>query len=269
MISLDWKERLIRDSVDFFERKLPTGDFDFDIIYNAYPKRIDNKIPREVVTLVADTLASKMQKNHQQYVKFCDYIWQYKGENGKVVFACIISKFLKKDYDFYFDYAKKKVMTLKNTSDIFLMLEKIFLPLFKKQLADGIEPLINWLREGNENVNPLLVKMILRIGKLNPDFLKKFTARLENRWLTANEDFAKMCGSFLKSLGKIDKDLYLSIYKNYKTSREPVFVEILTHGLVLYDDLLFDIYENWSKSGNARLKKAALTGYKFLKKRKE
>ena len=62
MISLDWKERLIQDSIDFFERKLPAGDYDFDIIYNVYPKRTDNKIPRDVVVLVASTLSNKMVK---------------------------------------------------------------------------------------------------------------------------------------------------------------------------------------------------------------
>ena len=58
MISLDWKERIIKDTTDFFERKLPRGDFDIDIVYNAYPQRIYNKVPQAVITLVGKTLAA-------------------------------------------------------------------------------------------------------------------------------------------------------------------------------------------------------------------
>jgi len=268
MISLDWKDRLQRDSIDFFERKIPSGDYDFDIIYNAYPKRIENKIPREVVTLVADTLGSKMLKNHSQYIKFCDYIWQRKGENGKIVFAYIVSKFIKKDTPFYLEYTKKKMMTLQSPADIHLLLEKVFLPVFKKAPNDYVETFILWLKEDKEIINAPLIKLIIRIGKLNPDFLKKFTNKLESKWLGASEEFAHQCGNFLKSLGKVDSELYLSFYKNYRSTREPVFVEILTLGLMMYDDTLYEIYENWSHSGNARLKKAALVGFKYLKKKK-
>jgi len=45
-------------------------------------------------------------------------------------------------------------------------------------------------------------------------------------------------------------------------------VEILTLGLANYDDVLYEIYEIWNKSGNARLKKSAVSGKKFLMKRK-
>ena len=51
MISLDWKERLKKDTIDFAERKLPAHDYDIDIIYNAYPQRIDNKIPHGLFRL--------------------------------------------------------------------------------------------------------------------------------------------------------------------------------------------------------------------------
>jgi len=269
MISLDWKERLIADCIDFFERKLPEGYYDFDVIYNAYPKRIDNKIPRDIVVFVADTLASKMLKVHKEYLPFLDYIWKKKGENGKLVFSCILSKFIKKDQKFYYDYTKKYMDSIDNTSDVSLLMEKVFYPIYKKNPTEHIEPLINWLRDANDVISQNLIKIILKIGKSNSDFLKKFTDKMENRWLNATPEFAKVSGNFLKSLGKIDQELYLNFYRNYKATREPIFVEILTIGLMMYSDSLYETYENWSKSGNARLKKAALTGLKFLKKKKK
>jgi len=268
MITLDWKDRLVQDSIDYFERKLPGGDYDFDIIYNAYPGRTDNKIPRDVIVLVANTLATKMFKNHNSYLPFCDYIWKHKGINGKIAFSCIISKFLRKDQQFYLDYTKKYLYKTNDLTEINMLLDKIFYPLFKKQPLNYIEIIINWMRDDHEKINQQLIKTVFKIAKNDADFLNKFINRLEHRWMGASPEFVKICGFFLKQLSKHDYGTYLGIYKNYKTSREPIFVEILTYGLVKYDDMVFEMYENWSKSGNARLKKSAVSGLKFLNKRK-
>ncbi|MCK4695739.1 MAG: hypothetical protein KAT74_08245, partial [Candidatus Cloacimonetes bacterium] len=92
MISLDWKERLIKDTIDFFERKLTQGDYDIDIVYNAYPQRIDNKIPHAVITLVGKTLARKIFKTADQYFEFYKYLIENKGENGIIIFAYIMAR---------------------------------------------------------------------------------------------------------------------------------------------------------------------------------
>jgi hypothetical protein len=267
MISLDWKERLVRDSIDFFERKLPEFDYDFDIIYNAYPSRKDNKIPQEVIVLVANTLAAKMVKNHSEYIHFCDYIWHSKGTNGKIAFACIISKFIKKDYVFYSDYTKKFIEKTTDIAIINLLIDKIYLPIFKKQPIENIDNIINWLQEGNDTLRLQLIKMVFKIGKQSSFFIKKLTDKLESKWKDATPEFVKTCSLYLKNLAKHDYELYLTIYKSYVNSREPVFVEILTLGLTTYEDFIFYMYENWAKSGNARLKKAALSGQKYLKRK--
>jgi hypothetical protein len=268
MISLDWKERLVSDSLDFFERKIPQGDYDFEIIYNIYPMRVDNKIPREVVILVSETLASKMQIKHREYLKFCEYLWSRKGENGKLAFATIISKFTKKDIPFYLEYAKKFLSQIENPLELSQMMDKVYYPVFKKQHMECIDFIITWMIENNDLINQNLTRIVCKIGKSNSDFLKKFTDKLENKWFNASPEFSKICGAFLKSVGKMDTELYLSYYIKYKSTREPGFVEILSSGLVLYDDVLFEMFDNWSKSGNARLKKAAMSGLKFLTKKK-
>lgn len=268
MISLDWKERLINDTKDFFERKLPQNDYDFDIIYNAYPERVDNKIPREVVVLVATTLANLIGKNHYKFKDFFEYIWNKKGENGKIAFACLVSKFKKYDYKFYFEFAKKNLFNSSDAHDTNILIDKVFYPIFKKYPEEHIDTLIHWLREDNDIINQHLIKIPLKIGKNNSEYLSKFSSKLENRWLGASAEYVKISGLFLKQLYKLDKKLYLKIYKNYINTREPVFVEILTSGLTCYEDFLLEAYDNWSKSGNARLKKAALTGYKYLIKKK-
>jgi len=37
MLTIDWKERLVNDTKDYLANKLPNKDYDFDIIFNAYP----------------------------------------------------------------------------------------------------------------------------------------------------------------------------------------------------------------------------------------
>jgi len=179
MISLDWKERLIRDCNDFLERKIPQGDFHFDIIYNAFPLRQENKIPRDVIIFVSNTLGMKMVKKHKEYLPFCDFIWKYKGTNGRIAFSCIISKFLRKDYKFYFDYTRKYLKDCQDIVEINLLMDKIIFPIIKKQPLENVETIVNWLKEDKEKINQALIRTILKIGKENQDFLKRLIFRLE------------------------------------------------------------------------------------------
>jgi len=267
MISLDWKERLVRDSQDFLERKIPMGDYDFDIIYNAYPERIENKVPRDVVVLVSSTLASAMAKNPDQYKTFFDYIWEKKGENGKVAFACILGKVMSRKHNEYMDYVKAHLFKADNANDIALLLEKTLYPIFKKNPAQYFDTLIQWIREDNEQLSQCIIKMLMKLLKNESDLLRKFFAKMENRWMNASPNFIKINAFLIKSIAKTDETMYFSIYESYKNTRDPNFVEILTGGLTLYSDNIKEYYENWAKSGNARVKKAALTGLKFLKKK--
>lgn len=268
MISLDWKQRLTQDSLDYLKRKLPNRDFDFDVIYNAYPERIDNKVPREVVVLVANTLAAKMTKNPDEFKDFLEYIWLNKGENGKIAFSCIMSRIITKKPDEYLDYIKKLIFKTDNVTDINLLLEKTIFTLIKKNPAAYFDILIQWIKEDNEMVSMAIIKLVFRITKNEPDLTKKFFNKMENRWMNASPAFIKVNAFFLKMLAKIDEKFYLSIYDSYKSTREPVFVEILTSALAVYSPTLESYYDNWSKSGNARVKKAAISGFKFLQKKK-
>jgi hypothetical protein len=46
MLTIDWKERLTLDTDYYLEHKLPLQDYDFEIIFNAYPERSHGKIRR-------------------------------------------------------------------------------------------------------------------------------------------------------------------------------------------------------------------------------
>ena len=40
MLTIDWKERLTLDTDYYLEHKLPLQDYDFEIIFNAYPEAV-------------------------------------------------------------------------------------------------------------------------------------------------------------------------------------------------------------------------------------
>lgn len=83
MLTIDWKERLNMDAEDYLNNKLPNGDYDFEIIFNAYPERINGKIPAEVINYVAGVLVHKIGKNHEQYLPFYQQLWVKKGNTAK------------------------------------------------------------------------------------------------------------------------------------------------------------------------------------------
>ncbi|MCK4956471.1 MAG: hypothetical protein KAS49_02460, partial [Candidatus Cloacimonetes bacterium] len=153
MISLDWQERLKKDSIDFYERKLQIKDYDIDIIYNAYPQRIDSKIPQAVLTLVAKTLASKIAPKADEYLDFFDYIYTNKGENGKIIFAYIISIVIKKKPEFILNYLQQKLFTIQDQKECNLLMDKAVIPLLKKDEKKYLPIVLEWIKKDN----PILI----------------------------------------------------------------------------------------------------------------
>lgn len=272
MISLDWKERLKLDTVDFVARKIPQGDFDIDIVYNAYPKRVDNKIPSEVITFVAKNLAVKIGRNLDKYYCFYDYLWEKKGENGKVIFAYLMKKALKRKPTVFLDYLRKVLSSSDNYSDINTVLNKALLPLMKIESKKYIDIVFEWLNINNPELHKAVINLFIKIVKHDTSLLKYVFRKLERQWLYPNPHTIKDSISFLKASSKIDPAFYYSVYGDYKGSRNPVFVEILCNALNPVDDSseaekITEYLLTWQKSGNIRIKKAAVSALKSFKKR--
>ncbi len=269
MIPLDWKERLTKDSEDFFTRKIAIKDFDFDIIYNAYPERVDNKVPKEVVSFVANAIAVKMGNQVLDYIDFLDYLWYKKGENGKLAFVCIVTKLYRKKADFFLNFLSKKILESTCLIDLELLLDKCFYFMIKKDIKLHLDLLLGWFKNNNEVLHKAIIKLLVKIIKNEPGFLKPIFSKLESAWLYATPDTIKINSQFLKAISSLDKTFYLNLFENYRLTRNPAFVEILCGSLTFYNPMLDEIINAWSLSGNARLKKAALSGLKNLKRKKE
>ncbi len=268
MISLDWKYRLKEDTEDFFKRKLPSGDFDIEIIYNAYPERIDGKIPKEVITFVAKTLAGKLARKPEQYLDFYDYLWKSKGEFGRTALSYIMARAVKKNPDIFLDYTGKLVEKSRNEHDVNLLLDKTLFPLLKSKPEAYLDRAIRWLKFENTVSQKAVVKLLIKLCKQDEELIKPVFKRLESLWLYADAEMVKANIQFLKAVYKLDRDFYIDVFRHYHNTRNPVFVEILSGAIVDYDPVIEEAVALWVRSGNARLKKAALSAERILKRKK-
>jgi len=266
MISLYWKERLKQDTIDFFERKLPAKNYDIDIIYNAFPERIDNKIPHAVITLVGKTLASKIARTADMYFDFYNSLLENKGENGVIIFSYIMARAIKKKPDVFLDYLQNILYKEKDQKACNLIVDKAVYPFLKKKSLPYLDTISRWIKRDNKvlslSIQKLLVKLIMNDQKLITPIFKK----LETSWLYASSNMIKLNINFLKAIYKLDKDYYMSVFEDYKSTRNPVFADILCGSICCYHENIRKIVDNWSKSGNIKLKKIGLHGQKVLKK---
>ncbi len=268
MISLDWKYRLKEDTEDFFKRKLSNGDFDIEIIYNAYPERIDGKIPKEVITFVAKTLAGKIARKPEQYIDFFNYLWKDKGESGRIALCYILARAVKKQPDTFLEFTGKLVEKTRNEQDVNLLLDKTLFPLLKEQPEKFLDRAIRWLKFDNPVTHKAVVKLLIKLCKQDEELISLIFKRLESLWLYADAEMVKANSQFLKAIYKLNPDFYIDVYRHYTHTRNPVFVEILSGAIVEYDPVIEEAVSLWVKSGNARLKKAAVAAERIIKRKK-
>jgi len=267
MISLDWKERLLNDTTDFFERKLPEGNFDIDIIYNAYPQRIDNKIPQVVITLVGKTLASKLAKTADKYFDFYDYLINNKGENGIIIFAYIMARAIKKKPELFLEYLEKILFKCAEQKYSNLIVDKAIYPLIKKNPLKYLDLLSKWIKKDNPYLSLSIQKLLVKLLHNDKNLVKPIFDKLESSWLYVTPTMIRLNFHVLKEIYKIKPKFYFSVYENYKNTRNPIFAEILSGAICVNNPNIQKMVELWSHSGNIKLKKIGLHAHKILIKK--
>lgn len=268
-ISLDWKERLKNDTIDFYENKIPQKYYDIDVLYNIYPERIDNKVPQIVITYVAKILASKMAKNADRYFDFYDYIIANKGDYGFTVFSYIMGKAIKKNPDAYIDYIRETLTKSDHQKNCNLLLDKAVRPLLESNPDKYLYSVLNWINSANDIMMEGLTKLIIKFASKKPDYIKPIFKKLETTWLYASPEVIKFNISFLKAIYDLDKKFYISVYQNYKLTRNLIFAEILSNSIKIYHPEIEELAQNWANSGNIKLKRIGQLTLKHLKKMKK
>ncbi|MBM4403697.1 MAG: hypothetical protein FJ042_04850 [Candidatus Cloacimonetes bacterium] len=267
MLTIDWKERLNKDADDYLANKLPRNDYDFEIIFIAYPERVNGKIPADIITYVAQILVQKIGKKHEQFIPFYKHLWNKKGEQGRSAFIQIMAKLCAKKPDVYIPIVENamKDAPVHDVSGIF---EKVMFPLLKKHPHNYLGYLYKWIDKPATPHGKAALSILLRLIKKIPELVAPVLDHFIHAWNYQITDQIPAHTAVLKTVAKLDPDRYLHVYQTHGTSREPHIVEILCGAIVDYAPEIEKPIENWTHSGNARVKKAATAALKLLHKKK-
>ncbi|MGC9362191.1 MAG: hypothetical protein ACP5F3_04600 [Candidatus Syntrophosphaera sp.] len=267
MLTIDWKDRLKKDTIEYVEQKLPKNDYDFEIIYIAYPERVNGKIPSQVIVHVAKTLVQKLGKNHEKYIPFYKHIWDKKGENGRMAFIAIMSKLISKKPAVYIPLVEN-AMKSASPSEMSSLLEKVMLPLLRKHPEKYLPKVYQWASSPRKTLREQAVNLLVKLLRKEPELGRGIIQHFVNQWLQPLGEVAENHVTLMKAIAKLDPGLYLDIWRQHDHSRDPQSAEILCSSIRFYDPEIEKIVGVWTKSGNARLKKTAVTAQRLLKKKK-
>lgn len=267
MLTIDWKERLNMDTADYLEHKLPNHDYDFEIIFNAYPERINGKIPAEVINHVAAVLVQKIGKKHEDYIPFFQNLWVKKGDYGKIAFIQIMSKLLHKKPLVYMPLFDNAVAHADH-SEISSLLDKVMLPLLRKAPEKYLDKAYEYSSSSNEIIRKDGLNLLVKLLKKREDLIPVIMQHFAHEWHYPLGNSMPSHVLMLKAVAKQSPEYYLKIWEEYGSSRDPQIVELLCASVTDYIPELEAPIELWTHSGNARLKKAATTAHKVLLKKK-
>lgn len=267
MLTIDWKERLNMDIADYLEHKLPKHDYDFEIIFNAYPERVNGKIPTDVIAYVAAAIVQKIGKKHEEHIPFFQHLWVKKGDYGKIAFTQIMSKLLHKKPLVYmplFDNALAQA----NHSEINSLLDKVMLPLLRKTPEKYLEKAYTYSNSKNETLRKDGLNLLVKLLKKREDLIPTIMEHFSHEWHYPLGEALPSHVLMLKAVAKQSPDYYHKIWEEYGQSRDPQIVELLCASVTEFIPNLVAPIELWTHSGNARVKKAATNAHKLLQKKK-
>ncbi len=267
MLTIDWKERLNQDTADYLEHKLPKGDYDFEIIFIAYPERVNGKIPSDVINHVAAGMLHGLGKKHAEYLPFYRALWKKKGDYGKIAFAFILSKLLPKKQEIYTPLLDE-ALAAASAAEISMLLDKVMLPLLRKHPEKYLDKAYAFCTSSHEELRKQGLHLMIRLLKKREDLIPQIMNHFAHGWHYPLVDGIGGQVLLLKTVAKLDQNYYLKVWEEFGQSRDPQIVELLCATVTDYHPQLEAPIEIWTKSGNARLKKAATIAQRILLKKK-
>lgn len=267
MLTIDWKERLTLDTEDYLERKLPHKDYDFEIIFNAYPERVNGKVSSEVITFITGVMVRKIGSKHLDYIPFYRHLWLKKGDYGKLAFAAILSKLTRKKPEVYIPLLEE-MMAHGNTSQVNALMDRVMLSLTRRNPDDYLEKILQWTKSEREEIAWAATNLCVKLIRSSKDMIPWVLDHFQGQWVYPLGELLGLHVLFLKAIAKSDKEAYRAVWKEFGFSRDPQIVELLCASIMNYDPEIEREVELWTKSGNARVKKASLAAMKVLKRKK-
>ncbi|MFA7542922.1 MAG: hypothetical protein WCY84_00980 [Candidatus Cloacimonadaceae bacterium] len=267
MLTIDWKERLTQDTDSYLQEKLPQQDYDFEIIFNAYPERSNGKVPTEVINFISGIIVQRLGKHHAEQIPFYRFLWFKKGDNGKQAFAAILSKLLHKEPELYLNLLEE-IFAKAEAEDIGALMDKIMLPLCRKYPEQYLNVIFGWNKRGSEELTAQALKLLTKLVRRNPELIPQVFTHIQSLWSYPLGDLQSLHLALLKNIAKLDEEAYLGAWQEFGISRTPQIVELLCGSIEHYHPEIEAHVELWTKSGNARVKKAGTNAMKALLRKK-
>lgn len=267
MLTIDWKERLNKDTADYLMSKLPNKDYDFEIIFIAYPERVNGKIPHEVIAHVANSIIQGLGKSHEQYLSFFRHLWTKKGDYGRIAYTQMLTKLIPKKPLVYIPMLEEAMRSV-GSSEINSMLERVMLPLLRKHPEKYLPYIYTWSKDSYEPLKHQAMNTLVKLVKRVPELTKDIFSHFQHQWYYPLGETMPDHIAMIKTVAKLDPELYLKVISSYENNRDPQIVELICGSVGDYHPDLERIIESWTKSGNARVKKAALTAHRILMRKK-
>ena len=267
MLTIDWKERLNKDTADYLSTKLPKKDYDFEIIFIAYPERVNGKIPNEVIVHVANVIVRTLGKKHEEYINFYKALWK-KSDYGKLAYTQIMAKLVAKKPAVYIPMLES-AMRESTYQEINQILEKVMLPLLRKHPDKYMSHVLGWTKDEYEPLRRQAINTLVKLIKRLPELVAPVLSHFQHLWYYPLGDDLADHIILLKAVGKLDLELYLKTVLDFEQNRDPQIVELVCSSITEHDPKLEQMIENWTKSGNARVKKHAVAAHKLLLRKKK
>jgi hypothetical protein len=267
MLTIDWKERLTQDTEYYLQNKLPHQDYDFEIIFNAYPERTHGKIPSEVISFVCGIIVQRLGKKHTEQIPFFRFLWLKKGDYGRLAFGAIMAKLAHKKPEIYIPLMEE-MMAKADSSHIAALMDKVMLPLCRKHSEKYLPIIFGWTKRATEDVSKQASNLCIKLIKRREDLIPEVLNHFQNQWLYPMGENQSLHVALLKTVAKLNPEAYLKVWQEFGNSRDPEIVELLCSSIVEYHPEIEPHVEHWAKSGNARVKKASTSAMRLIKRKK-
>jgi len=156
-----------------------------------------------------------------------------------------------------------------NPTEISSLLERVMLPVLRKDIPKFLPQVFTWNEHKDPEVRKASVNLLIKLMRRRPDVIPQIIDHFTALWLRPlGADQANHVVLF-KAIRKIDPEAYSQVWSDFGHQRDPEIVEILTGTLQHWEPGIDGFVEIWTKSGNARVKKAGLSAMRMLQKKKK
>ncbi|HNZ89357.1 MAG TPA: hypothetical protein PKI74_06135, partial [Candidatus Cloacimonas acidaminovorans] len=142
------------------------------------------------------------------------------------------------------------------------------LPLLRKYPEKYLNKVFQYSNSSNPALQKSALNLLIKLVKRREDLIPQIMTFFSRQWLSPLGEAVPYHITMLKTVAKLNSEYYLKIWEEFSFSHDPQIVELLCTSITDYYPELESPVEIWTKSGNARLKKAATTAQRTLKKKK-